>query len=70
MKIIERIFDAATNETLDLEREMTSVEIAERKAAQAKSDAIEAAQAKAATARSALFLKLGITEEEAKLLLG
>ncbi len=69
MKTIERIFNASTGETTDIERDMTAEEIAEveRAQAQAAERAIKAAEA--ATQKQALLNKLGITEEEAKLLL-
>jgi acyl-CoA reductase-like NAD-dependent aldehyde dehydrogenase len=69
MKTIERIFNASTGETTDIERDMTAEEIAEveRAQAQAAERAIKAAEA--ATQKQALLNKLGITEEEARLLL-
>ena len=62
-----RIHNAETNEVID--REMTDVEFARYQADQAevKTKAAEA-QAKA-QAKSALLAQLGITEDEAKLLL-
>ena len=66
MKIIEH--DAATGEVI--EREMTSEEIAQWEADKAKAEAMKIAQATKAHERSALLAKLGITEEEAALLLG
>ena len=66
------ISDATTGETV--EREMTDAEQSERNAFLAKVEAEAQAetQAEAAKAheRSALLAKLGITEEEAALLLG
>ena len=70
MKIIERIFDATTGETTDVEREETVTE------AQARKDAVAAAQERAAdelqkaTARQAVLTKLGLTAEDAAALLG
>jgi hypothetical protein len=63
-----RIHDVSTNEIVD--REMTDDEFA-----QYKSDQLAQAQAKAlddtkADAKAALLERLGITEDEAKLLLG
>ncbi len=52
-----------------IEREMTLEEIAQRQADEAKFLAESQATAQAAAAKAALLAKLGITEEEAKLLL-
>ena len=70
MKIIEKEFNAITGETTITERNETSQEEASRleRAAQ-----VAAAQDKAATReheRAALLERLGITEDEARLLLG
>lgn len=69
MKIIERIFDATTGETTDIEREMTAQEIAEIEVAKDKISERIAQQAEKDAARKAIFQKLGITEEEAGILL-
>lgn len=62
-----RIHDLATNEVID--REMNDQEFAAYEAEQA-ANAIAKAEAEAkATAKSDLLAKLGITAEEAKLLL-
>lgn len=62
-----RIHNIETDEVID--REMTDQEFAAYEAEQAKY-AAEAAEAEAkATAKAALLTKLGITAEEAKLLL-
>jgi hypothetical protein len=70
MKITERIYDAITGETTDIEREETPQEIAERE--KFLSDALAAAKEleTKATEKAALLSKLGITEDEARLLLG
>lgn len=63
-----RILDFSTNETID--REMNDVEFAQFKIDQA---ALATAQTEAETKaaqRQALLTRLGITEEEAALLLG
>ena len=52
-----------------IEREMTEVEIAQDLANQAAAATQEAAAASKAAEKSALLAKLGITEDEAKLLL-
>jgi hypothetical protein len=65
---IIRIHDLATNIVTD--REMTDEEFAQYEADQA-ANALAKAEAEAkATARAALLAQLGITEEQARLLLG
>ncbi len=69
MKITEKEFNALTGETTVTERDETPQEQAQREAAEAEFAARKAeAEAKAA-ARAALLAQLGITEEQAKLLL-
>lgn len=70
MKITERTFDAQTGETVDVERELTKAEIAERKEAEARIQALINAEAEKAANKAALLERLGITAEEAALLLG
>ena len=65
---IVRIHNTKTNEVID--REMNDAEYAEYEAAQADFAAREQAVAEQATAKAALLTKLGITEDEAALLLG
>ena len=62
-----RIHDLATNEVID--REMNEEEFAQWEADKADQAAREAAEAQKAADRAALLSKLGITEDEAKLLL-
>ncbi len=63
-----RIHDLATNEVID--REMNDAEFAQYEANQAAQAAEQAeAEAKAAQ-RQAVLNRLGITEEEARILLG
>jgi len=69
MKIIEKEFNALTGEETITEREETAQEQAERKAAEAKLVAAQAEAAAKATAKADLLAKLGITAEEAALLL-
>lgn len=69
MKIIERIFDATTGQTIDQERNATAEEIAAYEKAQTEAAELAAKEAEAAAAKAALLARLGITEEEAKLLL-
>lgn len=67
MSYIERIVNAETNEII--EREYTKEEIAEAEIGQAIALEKTAKLNEMAAAKSALLEKLGITEEEAKLLL-
>jgi hypothetical protein len=69
-KIIERIHFTDTNEIKDIEREMTADELAQWEADKAEAQARQAAEATKAAAKQALLDKLGITAEEAQLLLG
>jgi hypothetical protein len=69
MKIIEKEFNALTGEETITERDLTDSEIAERQEAEAKATAKAQLQADAQAAKAALLERLGITEEEAKLLL-
>jgi len=70
MKIIEKEFNALTGETTIIERDETTQEkakreVLEREIAQRKAEI----EAKAA-ARQAILDRLGLSEEEARLLLG
>jgi len=62
------IHDIETGEII--EREMNSEELAQLSIEKAKAKANAAAEAKAAADKAALLEKLGITEDEARLLLG
>lgn len=67
--IIEKIVNVTTGEETVIERELTAQEIAEREALQAQAAQAQAeAEAKAAQ-RASILERLGLTEEEAKLLL-
>ena len=69
MKHIERIFNAITGEITEVERNLTPNEI-KHQAANKKENEAEIAKAEAkATAKAQLLAQLGITEEQAKLLL-
>jgi hypothetical protein len=69
VKIIEKEFNVITGETTITERDETAAEKKYREA-RAKEVASELAEAEAkATAKAALLAQLGITEEQAKLLL-
>ena len=61
------IHNAETGEIL--EREMNAAEFAQWEADKAQAEAIKAAEATKATEKAALLAKLGITDDEAKLLL-
>ena len=63
----EKIIDVITGE--ETWRDYTPEEIAEVEKAQAEAAEVTAKQAETAAAKTALLEKLGITEEEAKLLL-
>ena len=63
-----RIHNIETNEVID--REMNDSEFAQYEADQAATAAQKAAEAQKATDKAALLAQLGITEEQAKLLLG
>jgi hypothetical protein len=63
-----KIHNAETGEVI--EREMNAEELAQLEKDQAEELARREALAQAAAAKAALLEKLGITEEEAKLLLG
>ena len=68
--IIEKILDLATNEETIVEREATKDELAYAKRIK-EEKAKEAAEVEAKqNERLALFTKLGMTEDEARLLLG
>jgi len=67
-KPMVRIHNQATGEIID--REMNDVEFAQYETEQADRLAKEAEQAAKDEAKAALLERLGITEDEAKLLLG
>ena len=66
-RLMVRIHDLATNEVID--REMNDAEFAQYEADQAAQAAKQAEAEAKATAKAALLAQLGITEEQAKLLL-
>jgi phosphopantetheinyl transferase (holo-ACP synthase) len=70
MKIIEKDFNIITGEETITERDMTSKELAQYEENQAAYAAQAAELAAKAAEKEALLARLGITEEEAKLLLG
>jgi hypothetical protein len=70
MKITEKEFNALTGETTITERDETATEKKAREKAEADY-ALRQAEAEAkATQKAALLERLGITEDEARLLLG
>ena len=69
MKITERTFNAETGETVDIERDETTAEKKSRETLEKECAAKQAEAEATATARAALLSKLGITAEEAQLLL-
>jgi len=69
MKITEKDFNAITGEETITERDATAEEIAAVEAAQAKSAQFKAESEAKAAQKAALLDRLGITEDEAKLLL-
>jgi len=62
-----RIHNTETNEVID--REMTDIEFVEYKKEQAQFEAVKLAKAARVEAKAELLQRLGITEDEAKLLL-
>jgi hypothetical protein len=70
MKLIERTHNVETGQIVDVERDETAAETKAR-LDRAKETAAQQAEAEAnATAKAALLARLGITADEAKLLLG
>jgi hypothetical protein len=69
MKIIEKEFNAITGEETITEREETAKEKADREAFIAKQAKLKAEDEAKAQAKAELLQRLGITEDEAKLLL-
>jgi hypothetical protein len=70
MKMTSRVFDAETGETIDTERNETAAEKKQREELNAEFVARQtAAEAKAAQ-RQAILDRLGLTADEAQLLLG
>ena len=63
-----RIHDLATDEVID--REMTDAEFADHQAKQAEAEAKQAEAEAKANARQAILDRLGLTADEAALILG
>jgi hypothetical protein len=70
MKITEKIYDVQTGEITVIERDETAQEQALRLEREAKVEARQAEAATKAAQRQAVLNRLGITEEEARILLG
>jgi hypothetical protein len=70
MKITEKEFNAITGEETITERDETPQEQTEREAFEAEIAQRQAEAEAKATQRQALLTRLGITEQEARLLLG
>ncbi len=70
MKIKIKEYDVTTGEETITERDETAAEIAEREAFIAKQAELTAEAEAKATQKTALLERLGITEDEARLLLG
>jgi hypothetical protein len=69
MKITEKIFNVSTGEETILERLATTAEIKAAEKFEAEVAEWETKQATKANEKAALLAKLGITDDEAKLLL-
>ena len=69
MKIVERTHNIETGEIIDIERDATPEEINRAEQAKKEAEMELAARAQAEAKKAALLEKLGITEEEAKLLI-
>lgn len=70
MIIIEKLVDVKTGEEQIIEREESLNEKKEREALEIANAKLKAEQAAKAEQRAALLERLGLSEEEAKLLLG
>ena len=68
-KIIDRIHNIESGEIVDVEREINAEELAQQAKDEAEAKAQADAYAKAKSDKAALLAKLGITANEAKLLL-
>lgn len=70
MKLKCREHNAVTGEVIDYERDATPEEIASIKAEEERLAKLEAERKAKAAARQVVLDRLGLTEEEARLLLG
>jgi len=69
MKTTEKIFDVSTKKETIVARDMTADELSAYQEEQVAQTAVEKLENDKVAAKAALLTKLGITEEEAKLLL-
>ncbi len=69
MKIIERIHDVTTNEIIDSERELSATELAAYEKQQAEMLLAKQIAEQKEIAKKAVLEKLGLTEQEAEILL-
>lgn len=69
MKHIEKVFDLTTNEEIIIERDYTPEELAIIEEVRIRAEAEQSELSAKAAAKVALLAQLGITEEQAKLLL-
>jgi hypothetical protein len=69
MKIIERIVDLETGKTTEVEHTLTKSEVEQIQAKKAEMDAKAAEIESKKLEKAALLAQLGITEDQAKLLL-
>ena len=70
MKVIEKEFNVQTGEETITERDETAQEVANREAREAEQATRQAETTAKAAQRRAILEHLGITEEEARILLG
>ncbi len=70
MKITEKEFNVLTGEETIIERDETAAEQSAREAFETAQATAQAEAATKAAQRQALLTRLGITEEEARILLG
>ena len=69
MIVIEKKFDATTGEAVVIERAATTAEIKAAESFAAEQARLETENAAKAVEKAAILAKLGITDDEAKLLL-
>jgi hypothetical protein len=70
MKIIEKIYDVTTGEETFIERDETKKETERRLDAEKSAKAYAEAKIQADAKKAALLVRLGLTEDELKTLLG
>jgi hypothetical protein len=70
MKLIEKIYDITTGKETIIERDETAEETKDRLDKENASIAYAAAKAEQETKKAALLVRLGLTEDELKTILG